>query len=664
MVRHRSLSTGSSNGSNSDADANEKPRANKNSNSDSDSGSGSDSESESESDSGSNSDSNSNPDSEPEPVQPSQKRKKLRWLHAGLFKDAKGATRDVWYAFKTTRRGRQKIIYASDWHGTSFGNLNAGRWKIDLITWDKHHADKWARYITSNGTWAYGNVMKGRRHQRATLLRTWLDPNSPDIFAHGKQGNRTLGPPRNVVHFANDFSLGGVAPTASRVPFPPRNRDLDPSECYPNTRIPFSTTGIVVGCYKDSNNDPLIVIADFLTSQMACHPRFKNHRAAQNDQVESAFYECGWRINRRALERANDAMALGTINNAFQSKHWRHNSPLWVDRYKGKKLSRMLKEMRDDMGEHRDTDESESESSDSDGPDPDASPEVDTDADPSPDEVEDDHDLFFGSAAGPSKPPKAPHRKAATKASGSGPGPRSKRSIEQRLFDRLTGANDSSDEDEELFIPDNSKLKGKGLARTKRPLPGGMRSSPLPSADRLKNVKRSFSLDNSKAEGSGSAKKPWTARERFAMDTERAERRLLDLRAMRNNPEQNIKAEEESTKKVAPKKRIAESTSDEDEEEEEEEEEDTIIITKPRFNTTPSKRIKSESPEEPKPAPVVICLDDSDSDFEILEDKSTPVSFKSENRGDQLPETNGDNLSGQNDLHLPTTSSALPTSSN
>lgn len=271
----------------------------------------------------------------------------LRWLHAGLYKDAKSATKDVWYAFKKDSRGRRRIVYASDWFGTSFGNKNAGRWKSDLITWDKHHSDKWSQYITAKGTWEYKHVMLGRAVQRNSLLRTWLDPNSPNIHAHGKDKNRTLGPPLNVIHTTNDKSPGGVTPVAARVPL--RSHDAPRAESYPGTRIPFSTIRIVVGAFNECDKDPLKVIANFLTSQLACHPKFKSHRTEQNDQVESAFYECGWRIYRQAVERANDDMALGKIENAFQSKLWRQNPPLWIDKFKGDRLDLLLRQMKAEL---------------------------------------------------------------------------------------------------------------------------------------------------------------------------------------------------------------------------------------------------------------------------------------------------------------------------
>ncbi|KAH6723100.1 hypothetical protein BKA61DRAFT_685419 [Leptodontidium sp. MPI-SDFR-AT-0119] len=402
---------------------------------------------ESESSPSSPSDPESNNDPESEPEHTAQRRRDLRWLHAGLYKDAKGATKDVWYAFKQNRRGQYKIIYASDWEGTSFGNKDVGRRKSDLITWDKHHSDKWSQYITAAGTWEYKWATIGRAVQRRTLLKTWRNPNSPNIYAHGKDRNRTLGPPLNVIHTTTNTLPGGIAPVASKVP-PVKDEDLDPADCYPGSKIPFSTIRIAVGAYKNSDSDPHTVIANFLTSQLACQPRFKAHRTDHNDQIESAFYECGWRVNRRALERANNDMALGRIENAFQSKSWNLNPPLWVDRYKGDQLSLMLQQMREDMGEYRDTDESLD----------DESPESMTDFD----SYADNDDLFLRNTAGPSK---SIRKKDNIKQKGRSQ-KLSKKSTISRQRKIIEDVQDPSD-DELDYLPEDSILKGKGPAQRK-----------------------------------------------------------------------------------------------------------------------------------------------------------------------------------------------------
>ncbi len=302
----------------------------------------------------------------------------IRWLHAGLYKNAQGSTKDIWFAFKKNKCGKYRIIYASDWLGSSLGNLDVGRWKSDQITWDHHHSRKWEEYITSVGTWEYANAMKGRKLQRETLLRTWLDPNSPNLFARGKDYNRTLGPLLNVIHTTNDLSG----------PMPPNNRAKRPipnihnqAECYPGTFIPFSTAKIRVEAYKDIDESPLRVIANFVSGNLAGNPRFASHRKGRNDAIEAAFYACGWRLNRRALEKANDGMAAGHITNVFQSSSWKHHPPLWVDRFRGDDLDRLLKQLKDDFSEEDTSDDENLETSESDGFDIDSELGSDTDLD-------------------------------------------------------------------------------------------------------------------------------------------------------------------------------------------------------------------------------------------------------------------------------------------
>ncbi|KAK0119684.1 hypothetical protein ONS95_011120 [Cadophora gregata] len=414
-----------------------------------DSSPNSESDNESSSDSNSNSDSDSNDSSEAEPEPRYQRRKDLRWLHAGLFKDAKGATKDVWYAFKKNKWGRYQIIYASDWMGTSFKNLNVGRRKSDLITWDKHHFDKWSRFITSRGTWVRKRAMVGRAVQRDTLLQTWLDPNSPNHYRHGKEKDRNLGPPLNVIHTTDDYSSKGS------VPIPVVEVETGPEECYPATTIPLSTIRIAVGAFREYDKNPLTVIADFLTGQLARHVKFRHQKTGRNDQIESAFYDCGWRINRRALEKTNDSILLGKVENAFQSKSWRREPPLWVDRFKGDKLNIMITQMRDDMGEHADS----GESSGSDDP---SSTTPETTADSNA-ENEQDRYVIAHTAAGPSKVSRKWSKSSRVATAKNG---------QKRLWKSIEKGEDKDSTDEELgFLPENSKEKGKGRAirKVKRP---------------------------------------------------------------------------------------------------------------------------------------------------------------------------------------------------
>ncbi|KAH7355120.1 hypothetical protein BKA65DRAFT_581810 [Rhexocercosporidium sp. MPI-PUGE-AT-0058] len=545
MARKRSLSKSSLSSSKSDSEA----------------GTSSNRHSDSEPDDDSNADNES--ESEPEPP-PSQRRKDLRWLHAGLFKDARGVSKDIWYAFKKNRRGQYQIIYASDWEGTSFDNKNVGRRKSDLITWDKHHSDKWSQYITAKGTWEYKRAMIGRAVQRNTLLRTWLNPNSPDIYAHGKDRNRTLGAPLNVIHAVNDRSPGGIAPGATRVPFHLGQREVEPepADCYPDTRISYSTIKIIAGVFKDRHDDPHMVIADFLTGQIACHPKFKAHRTDHNDQIESAFYECGWRINRRALERANDDMAMGKIENAFQSKSWNLNPPLRVDKFKGDRLDLLLQQMRDDMREQRDADES---LNDDDSPEPSTPTFESAPGSESEGTHNDEIDLIIPGIAGPSKRNagrgnyskgklrQAPPRRAAKKSATSG----CRINSAKKAWQRIVSQQDLSD-DEFEYLPDDSIHKGKGLAMKK-------------AVNKINN---------------------------------RVADKAISTRKSLNSP----------------KKRIAKSTSDEDEEDGEEK-----VIRDSTLNPVPTKKVKTEVKEH---SVICIDQSDdggSDSDVQILEDISTPV---------------------------------------
>ncbi|PVH82188.1 hypothetical protein DL98DRAFT_620973 [Cadophora sp. DSE1049] len=422
----------------------------------------------SESNSNSNSDHDSNHESESEasePEQPSQRRRDLRWLHAGLFKDARGEIKDVWYAFKKDRRGRYKIIYASDWLGTAFENLDVGRRKSDLITWDKHHSDKWSRFITARGTWVCKRATVGRAVQRDSLLQTWFDPNSPNLYRHGKDRDRTLGPPLNVIHTTADNSPKGSTRKRLSTRQPELDSGADLEECYPGTAIPFSTIKIVVGAYKDCDTDPLTVIADFLTGQLARHPTFRRQRIQRNDQIESAFYECGWRLSRSALEQANDFILLGKVENVFQSKAWSNAPPLWVDRFKGDRLNTMLTQMRDDMGEHGDS----GDNSDDESFEPAAETNPGSDSEGQQDE---DRYRSLATVAGPSKSKTNPNvSKAVQPKSGDKVSSKPSRSttfsktVTKRLWKSIEFSESNDSTDEELdYLPENSREKGKGRA--------------------------------------------------------------------------------------------------------------------------------------------------------------------------------------------------------
>ncbi|EKD21637.1 hypothetical protein MBM_00750 [Drepanopeziza brunnea f. sp. 'multigermtubi' MB_m1] len=320
---------------------------------------------------------------EPEP----ESGEHLRWLHAGLYKDAKGATKDVWFAFRRSRKTESHTIaYASDGHGSPFGNRNGGRRKSDLITWDPHHAKKWEKFIAASGTWTLANILRGRKLQRETLLATWLDPNSPNTYAHGRDHNRTLNPPLNVVHTIDDASGPGSATSRAQADSARarrRNRDLAPEECYAGTKIPLSAVDIRVGAFLAVDPSPRKVVATFLNGQLATNPRLRLRKEERNDAIESAFLELGWRISRPALERANDKVAAGKIDSIFHCRAWNKLPPLLVDKYKGDSLAEMMDEMREQAMEYGGIEESDDEER--------AQPSSDADSDSDSDRDESDN---------------------------------------------------------------------------------------------------------------------------------------------------------------------------------------------------------------------------------------------------------------------------------
>jgi hypothetical protein len=239
-----------------------------------------------------------------------------------------------------------KIVYASDNKGTAFCNLNVGQIKRNLITWDDEHQEKWAKFLTKYGTWVRKKAMAGRRCQRKTLLDHWLDPHSRDRYPRGRDQNRAVGPPLNVVHSKEDPSPGiENYNELVAVIRPAENGEI----CYPGTKVPLSTDGIKFGAWKEAaaNSDPLGIAIDFLTGRMAVNPKFAKDREKRLDQIESAFYASGWRLYRPAMEQACEDMRLGA-SGAFQSAAWKSNLPYNFDLFKGKRLHKHLKRMLED----------------------------------------------------------------------------------------------------------------------------------------------------------------------------------------------------------------------------------------------------------------------------------------------------------------------------
>jgi hypothetical protein len=181
------------------------------------------------------------------------------------------------------------------------GNYEVCLNKRFMITWDEHHQKKWRHFLTGKGTWITGNAMKGRRHQRATLLQTWQDPNSVDPFPKGTK-DKAIGPPTNVIHTVDDFSGVGLAISSNG------SKRKVAEACYPGTKIPLSCSDVKFNAYKSYHQSAIKVIADFISGSMACGKDLKSFRESQADKVESAFFELGWRADQNAILGANKDM--------------------------------------------------------------------------------------------------------------------------------------------------------------------------------------------------------------------------------------------------------------------------------------------------------------------------------------------------------------------
>ncbi|KAF4636272.1 hypothetical protein G7Y89_g1815 [Cudoniella acicularis] len=275
-------------------------------------------------------------DKNPEPKTP--------WIHAGLIHDVHHIPREVFFSFTAKRtsgpfKGKRYLRWANDATGTPFGNKRVGQIWRNMITWDKHHERHWAEYLDNYGTWVRKCATVGRKAQRDYLLRIWLDPNFVDPYPRGKA--TVIGPPLNVIH----------APDALQA-VPHRAHSPDPNgQCYPNTRILMSTCGISTTAWKDAGDTPLEVIELFMRGRM-----FNRDMAYEDGyekqllmQIESAWFEVGWRVDARAMRDAMHAIRDGVVRNVFATDEWVSHPPLKIDQHKGDQVERMLDRIRRDL---------------------------------------------------------------------------------------------------------------------------------------------------------------------------------------------------------------------------------------------------------------------------------------------------------------------------
>jgi hypothetical protein len=95
---------------------------------------------------------------------------------------------------------------------------------------------------------------------------------------------------------------------------------------YPDTNIPLSTDKIKLGAFRDINRDPIKLISNFLTGNLTYYPTGHIQRKHRLDQIDSAFYDQGWRVDRAAVDQVLDDMqALG--HKAFETDAFVQNCP-------------------------------------------------------------------------------------------------------------------------------------------------------------------------------------------------------------------------------------------------------------------------------------------------------------------------------------------------
>lgn len=233
--------------------------------------------------------------------------------------------------------------------------------KVDLITWDHEHQQKWYHLISPEGTWLRGNAMAGRKIRRQELLDHWRSPRSVDRYPEGTANYGFLGSPVNVVHSEEDFRRNGIA-FATHV----ENMREIQGPYYPGTSIPMSATNIGVNLWRQDGKNAIGVVFTFLHGGYATHESFVRQRDRTEKMIESAFFELGYRINRATMAEANEEMRQGAVS-AFRCQAWRDNPPLKVDRYKGGDLKKAMKRMLHRADHGTDDEDSDNEDEDDNG---------------------------------------------------------------------------------------------------------------------------------------------------------------------------------------------------------------------------------------------------------------------------------------------------------
>ncbi|KAH8679000.1 hypothetical protein BGZ60DRAFT_513245 [Tricladium varicosporioides] len=281
-------------------------------------------------------------------------RRNARWIHAGIIKNVYGQTLQVFYAFSKVHKygpfkGKRCLMWANDTYGTPFGNWGVGQIWRNMITFDEHHQRHWVNYLDAYGTWKHRCARRGRAAQHAYLKKIWLDRNFVDPYPQGRAV--AIGAPLNVVRSPDEIA---------NEPYRAHRPDINGPR-YPGTRILLTPSGIEINRYKDWDPDAMRVIKEFLQGRMFCRDREQQSGWERTllVQVESAFFEVGWRIDRAALRETMHAIRDRQARNAFECDAWEDYPPLMVDPIRGVALQAFMDRIKqglDNEEEELDTD--------------------------------------------------------------------------------------------------------------------------------------------------------------------------------------------------------------------------------------------------------------------------------------------------------------------
>ncbi|KAG9238505.1 hypothetical protein BJ875DRAFT_346152, partial [Amylocarpus encephaloides] len=240
-----------------------------------------------------------------------------RLLYAGKYLDPNGQVHDIWFGFVLHRHRSGKLWYTLKYsaakNNVPLGNRNVGQVKRNLITFDHHWVEHWRCHLTENGQWNFGHATLGRS----------------------------------------------------------RLRQAAASKCYPNSRILLSPRNIRIGIWSAWAGTALHVIRDFLGGNMAADRAGQVHfDVLQTDRIEAAFWELGWRVDWRAVRKANKHVRNSHVRLAINSRSWKRHQPIMVDEHQqnSRNVKTIMDSIRKGNPENHDYDTDEESSDDESDP--------------------------------------------------------------------------------------------------------------------------------------------------------------------------------------------------------------------------------------------------------------------------------------------------------